>query len=141
MVSLTIACLGFVLVGSAPFGITGIGNEELAVRIGAIAGYLVNGALVVICLLKGKYRTALFGIFVPAVSLVGTVRLARPSSRWAKRLYGPERTARATERHVRFDARWDPVWDRFSNLIGGKPSEPDPGPVAPDGARPTGQPT
>ena len=126
MVSLTIACLGFVLVGSAPFGINGIGNAELAVRIGAIAGYAVNGGLVALCLLKGKYRTALFGIFVPAVSLVGALRLGRPTSRWAKRFYGPERVARATRRHLRFDARWDPVWDWFSNLIGGKPSEPDP---------------
>jgi hypothetical protein len=131
MVSLTIAVLGFVLVGSAPFGITGIGDGELAVRIGAIASYAVNGALVVVCLLKGKYRTALFGIFVPAVSLVGAVRLGRPASRWAKRFYGPERAAQATVRHEKFDARWDPVWDWFSNLIGGKPSEPDPPPTPP----------
>jgi hypothetical protein len=130
MVSLTIACLGFVLVGSAPFGITGIGQVELTVRIGAIAGYAVNGALVVGCLLKGKYRTGLFGIFVPAVSLIGAVRLARPTSRWAKRFYDDKRVERATLRHQKFDARWDPVWDWFSNLIGGKPSEPDPTPAS-----------
>jgi hypothetical protein len=126
MVSLTIACLGFVLVGSAPFGISGLGQAELTVRIGAIAGYCVNGVFVVACILKGKYRTALFGIFVPAVAAVGALRLGRPGSRWAKRFYGPERTATSVERHVRFDARWDPVWDRFSNFIGGAPSQPDP---------------
>jgi hypothetical protein len=134
MVSLTVACLGFVLVGSSPLGISGMGQAELTVRIGAIAGYVVNGGLVLCCLSKGKYRTALFGIFVPLVSLVGAVRLGRPQSRWAKRFYGAERRQRATERHERFDARWDPVWDWFSNLIGGKPSLPDPvapGPVAP----------
>jgi hypothetical protein len=36
--------------------------------------------------------------------------------------------ARATARHEKFDARWEPVWDWFSNLIGGKPSEPEPDP-------------
>jgi hypothetical protein len=136
MVSLTVAVIGFVLVGSSPFGISDIGNAELTVRIGAIAGYAVNGVLVVICVLKGKYRTGLFGIFVPAVSLVGSLRLARPESRWAKRFYGPERIERATARHRSFDARWDPVWDWFSNLIGGTPSQPDPDPGPQPGAKP-----
>jgi hypothetical protein len=126
MVSLTVACLGFVLVGSSPFGISDLGGAELTVRLGAIVGYVINGVLVLLCLAKGKYRTALFGIFVPLVSLIGAIRLGRPGSRWAKRFYGPEREAKSTERHVKFDARWDPVWDTFSNIIGGKPSEPDP---------------
>ena len=129
MVSLTIAVLGFVLVGSAPFGIKGIGTAELARPDRCHRGVRRQRRLVVVCLLKGKYRTALFGIFVPAVSLVGALRLGRPASRWAKRFYGAERMTRATARHQKFDARWEPVWDGFSNLIGGKPSEPDPPPT------------
>lgn len=130
MVSLTVACLGFVLVGSSPFGISGIGTTELGLRLGAVVGYVVNAGLVAVCVVKGKYRTALFGIFVPTVSVVGAVRLGRPTSRWARRFYSPARRQRAEARHQRFDARWDPVWDWFSNLVGGRPSEPDPVPGA-----------
>jgi hypothetical protein len=82
---------------------------------------------------KGKCRVALFGIFVPLASVVGALRLARPQSRWAGRFYGDGRRGEATARHENFDARWDPVWDWFSNLIGGEPSQPDPVHAAPPG--------
>lgn len=55
-------------------------------------------ALSVACLLKGKLMTAVVGLFVPAVALVGTLRLAKPGSRWARR-YDPPRLARARERY------------------------------------------
>jgi hypothetical protein len=123
MVSLAFGCLGFTLVGAAPFGVNDMGSAELGVRIGAVAAGAVTLALVVVCVLKGKFRFALFGIFVPPLAWAGALRIARPKSRWATWRYGPERRQRATDRAARFDARWDPILDRLSDAVAGKPSD------------------
>src|ERR1700761_6446709 len=75
-VSLTAACLGLALAGFSPFGIPDIGNIELTLRLTATGLLVIDGILSVICVLKGKYRTALFGVFVPGVALIGAIRLA-----------------------------------------------------------------
>jgi hypothetical protein len=126
MVSLAFACLAFTIVGVAPFGVDRVGSQELATRFGAIAATLVTLGLIVVCVLKGKLRMALFGAFVPFVAWWGALRLARPTSRWARRRYDAARRAKATERTAAFDARWAPLLDRISDLVGGKPSRPDP---------------
>ena len=41
-----------------------------------------------ICFLKGKRFLGIVGLFVPAVALVGAVRLAKPGSRWSRRYEG-----------------------------------------------------
>src|ERR1700744_1101141 len=83
-VSLTAACLGLALAGFSPFGIPDIGNIELTLRLTATGLLVIDGVLAFICVLKGKYRTALFGLFLPLVGATGAVRLARPSSIWAR---------------------------------------------------------
>jgi hypothetical protein len=55
--------------------------------------------LALVCLVKGKRFTAILGIFVPLVALVGAVRLAHPDSLWAHRFY---RGGRLTEARARF---------------------------------------
>ena len=126
MVSLAFGCLGFMLIGLAPFGVNDMGDAELAVRIGADAATALTLAQIIVCVLKGKFKLALFGIFVPPLAWIGALRLARPGSRWARRRYGSRRLERATERAAAFDARWDPVLDRISNFVAGKPSSPGP---------------
>jgi hypothetical protein len=125
-VSLTAACLGLALAGFSPFGITDIGNIELTLRLTASGIFIVDGVLAFICVLKGKYRTALFGLFLPPVGVVGALRLARPSSTWARHRYGGERLERATRRAADFDKRWTPLQTDWENFIGGKPSQPNP---------------
>jgi hypothetical protein len=78
MVSLAFGCLGFTLVGAAPFGVNDMGSAELGVRIGAVAAGAVTLALVVVCVLKGKFRFALFGIFVPPLAWVARGRATVP---------------------------------------------------------------
>ncbi len=128
MVALAMACLGLALLGATPFGVDDVSKSELAVRRDAILAVLVNLAVVIICVIKGKPKMALFGIFIAPIAYVGAIRLARPTSPWARRRYRtrPNKAAKATARAKRFDARWDPLADRFSNLIAGRPSEPDP---------------
>ena len=84
------------------------------------------GVLSFICVLKGKYRTALFGLFLPPVGAVGAARLARPSSIWARHRYRGERLQRATRRAADFDKRWTPLQSDWENFVGGRPSQPNP---------------
>lgn len=123
MVSLAVAAMGFVLVGSVPFGVNSVGDTELSFRTGVVSTTIINVALVVLAVIKGKYKMALVGAFVPVISAIAAVRLARPTSRWARR-YDGAKLAKATERAARFDARWDPIGDRLADLVAGKMEGP-----------------
>jgi hypothetical protein len=90
--------------------------------------------LALICVLKGKYRTALFGLFLPPVGVIGALRLARPSSIWARHRYGGKRLERATRRAADFDQRWAPLQTDWEDFVGGKPSQPNP-PASDDARR------
>jgi hypothetical protein len=121
MVSLTAACLMFALVGVLPYGIEDVGPAELTVRAGLATVSVVHALVVVVCAAKGKYRTALFGWFVPGIAWVGAVRLARPDSMWARHWYRGGKLARAERRAERFDARWNPIGDWLGHLVAGTP--------------------
>jgi hypothetical protein len=125
-VSLTAACLGLALAGFSPFGVTDIDNIELTFRLTATGILVADGVLAFICVLKGKYRTALFGLFLPGVGAIGALRLARPASIWARLRYRGKRLERATRRAADFDRRWAPILVGWEDLIGGKPSKPNP---------------
>jgi hypothetical protein len=125
-VSLTAACLGLALVGFSPFGVKDVGGIELSLRLTATGVLIADGVLSFICVLKGKYRTALFGLFLPPVGLIGALRLARPSSIWARRSYRGKRLERATRRAADFDRHWAPVQTDWEDFLGGRPSQPNP---------------
>jgi hypothetical protein len=125
-VSLTAACLGLALAGFTPFGVPGADAIEISFRLTATGVLTADGVLGVICVLKGKYRTALFGLFLPPVAVIGALRLARPVSIWARHNYRDKRMTRATHRAADFDRRWTPLVSTWENLIGGKPSQPNP---------------
>ena len=64
-----------------------------------------------LAILKGKPLMGLLGVILPPVSIVGFIRLASPTSYWARRFYdsdGPkmarskERFAKIKERHLRW---------------------------------------
>ncbi len=121
VVSLTAAYLGLALTGLSPIGVDNVGDGEFAFRLGAIAAIAAIAALVLACVLKGKYRLAVLALPIPAVALVGASRLARPGSVWASRWYSATRASKAKERTLRFDDRWRPLIDRWDSLIGGVP--------------------
>jgi hypothetical protein len=131
-VSLTAGCLGLALVGFSPFGVNSVDTVELSVRLSATVVLLAGGVLSVVCALKGKYRSALFGLFLLPVAAIGAVRLARPSSIWARRRYGADRLAHAARRAAAFDRRWLPVQTNWENFVGGRPSRPDPPITSPE---------
>jgi hypothetical protein len=140
-VSLVAACLGLALVGFSPVQVADVDSAELSLRISATGVLVIDGGLALVCVLKGKYRSGLFGLFLPPVGFVGAVRLARPNSIWARHYYRGERLERATRRAADFDRRWKPVQAGWEDFIGGRPSQPNPPPSpAPEAAPPGGHP-
>jgi hypothetical protein len=69
----------------------------------------------VICLLKGKLVTGLVGFVVPVLALVGAIRLAKPSSFWARRYYSEKKMAKASGR---FGEKYLARQERIRHLAG-----------------------
>ncbi|MFJ3301865.1 hypothetical protein ACIPSA_01855 [Streptomyces sp. NPDC086549] len=127
VVVLTAALVGLFLAGFAPFGVNDLSQEELQDRGTVILTITANFVCSLVALGKGKARTAIFGVIVPLVALVGAIRLARPGSLWARRFYRnrPRARARSILRSYRHDRRWAGRSRVLQDWIGGKPS-PDP---------------
>ncbi|MGV9255086.1 hypothetical protein [Streptomyces sp. NPDC003697] len=123
VVVLTAALVGLVLAGFTPFGVNDMSQEELQGRGAVISTVVANFALSLVSLSKGKVRLAVFGVIIPAIALVGAVRLARPTSPWARRFYRrrPRARARSSLRAYRHDRRWEGPRRTFQDWIGGKP--------------------
>ena len=109
---------GLIVLGAAPFDAPHNASSVDTLIIAVVTDVL----LAVLAILKGKRLVALMGIFVPAVSLVGTVRLASPDSRWARRFYDPggRKLARSRARWERISARRR----RVADAIAGAPEGP-----------------
>lgn len=131
---------GLLLVTSSPFQLDK--DEDPGSPKGiAFTIIAINLFLAATTLLKGKVFTGISGIFIPPIALVGAIRLAKPYSPWAHRLYEAEKakTGRARNRRsrklerawVRYETGWS---GRFENwlidVVGGKPH------VRPDGDSP-----
>src|SRR5690606_37165195 len=112
---------GLVVLGVQPWGM-----DESGSIVGTGLWVVVTLLLVGITFMKGRILLALLGIFVMPLAAWGTLRLAKPTSPFAKR-YGPGKLARSRERY-RPDRPAARLGDRFLDLIGGRPSLPDPPP-------------
>jgi hypothetical protein len=75
-----------------------------------------------VCIAKGKLAAGLIGIVVPIVAIVGAIRLAKPSSVWARRRYSGAKLARAQRR---FGRAYQLRRDRLRDLLGGRPDPAD----------------
>ncbi|MEU0405798.1 hypothetical protein ABZ318_37470 [Streptomyces sp. NPDC006197] len=121
VVVLTAALVGLALSGFSPLGVNDMTTEERQDRTAFILTIALNFLIVLVTLMKGKVRMAVFGILIPFVAIIGAVRLARPGSWWSRRLYGRRHRARARSRirAYRHDKRWTKVRRRLQDLIGG----------------------
>jgi lysyl-tRNA synthetase class 2 len=84
---------------------------------------VLNVCLVTVTFLKGKLKLGLFGIVFAPLSLVGSFRLAKPGSVWARLLYpdNGRRLRRSRQRFASRETRWVGRRQRFYDLIGGAP--------------------
>ncbi|MEV7231130.1 hypothetical protein AB0M79_29545 [Polymorphospora sp. NPDC051019] len=132
-VLVAVAGTGMLLVGTVPFGLSGISDAEASARWLAVAGVVVNLSLSVVTALKGKPWLALLSVAVSLAGLLGAIRLAAPDSPWARRFYRdrPDRRRRATVRA----RQWTRRKNRLVDLLGGPllpTPPPDRHPDAPD---------
>jgi hypothetical protein len=107
---------GMIVVGLAPFDLT---NQEGSIG-SLVVAILIDIALSALAILKGKPLLGLVGIFLPFFSLAGAIRLASPTSPWARRRYRPD-----SHKLNASKARWARVQKRrtwLSDAIGGSPS-------------------
>jgi hypothetical protein len=124
-VFLAVAVFGLLLTGSAPLGVNSVAVDNA--RYAAwnyVFAVLTNAALVLVTLFKGKVWTGLLGIFLPFLALVGAIRLARPTSAWARWRYRPDsrKAGRAIRREARQRARWVRWRHRAEDTLAGRPS-------------------
>ena len=131
MIGLATAVFGFVLLGFSPLGVDELSVDDLEIRVTLLTGVVAHFLLLLVCVLKGKYRSALVGCFVAPVAWWAAIRLARPNSWWGRRYRRPRKIERALRREKKFQTRWDPRWRWVSDLIAGAPSMPDPPPELP----------
>jgi len=109
---------GLVVLGLAPFDLT---NQRSAVT-SIVIVVAIDVLLCVLTILKGKPMLGLIGVFIPPASLLGSIRLAAPTSPWARRRYPADgrKMARSRARFERVRSRRR----RVLNAIGGAPSPP-----------------
>lgn len=109
---------GLIVCGFAPFDL-----RRHAASVGTLIGLVVlDVALAVLAILKGRRLLALIGVFLPAVSLVGAIRLASPNSPWARWRYRP-----ASPKLERAETRWQRAHarrHRLSDALAGSPDRP-----------------
>ncbi len=76
---------------------------------------IIHIGYTVICMLKGKLVTGLVGLPMPIFGLVGAIRVAKPSSFWAKRFYDEKKMAKSEARFAAKDyKRLNKVKDKLA---------------------------
>ncbi|SEJ18985.1 hypothetical protein [Demequina mangrovi] len=113
----SVLALGLLL-GSSPVGVDP--SEQSSAWAFALA-LALHFAVVVLAFLKGKRVLGLIGIVIPIVSLVCAIRLAKPTSYWARRFYKDKKMARARRRYSEvYQRRWDRIRDRIGGAHGSR---------------------
>lgn len=121
-VMIAVALTALVVVGFSPLGVAETRGQEQpgwAVVVTLVA-HLV---FVVVTFLRGKIWVGAVGLVVPFVAFVGALRLARPTSPWARARYAPgsRKARRAEERDARVERRWRRRVRGFGDLVAGRP--------------------
>ena len=126
--------LGAVLLMEAsPVGSTQEEGVDTWLYVVLVAFHLATAG---VSFVKGKLATGLIGIVVPIVALVGAIRLAKPTSVWARRRYSEKKMNRA---HQRFDDDYSRRRERLRDLIGGTVQAQDDRPGESPKPTPAGQ--
>jgi hypothetical protein len=114
VIAITIAA--FIAIGAAPLSPEGTAN---GVQLAVVVDIAINLALSIITFLKGKPMLGVMSIFLLPCGVVGAIRLAKPDSYWARRMYAhkPDKLARAEKRFgPDYVAKWNGLKDRLGGL-------------------------
>ena len=123
-----VAVTGLLLLGARPDSIVNPSdfrdNPNPWVRLALVVSALISLAIAGVVIAKGKIWTALFGLFISPMLLVGAIRLSRPGAPWARWRYQdkPKRMTRAVEREKRYRRPLIRAKIYVQDLVAGKPS-------------------
>jgi hypothetical protein len=106
-----------ILIGGADFVTGAIGTAAWWSSIGVV---MITLGFSVVALLKGKTMTGIIGVFFALAGVIGAIRLAKPTSWWARRRYAPA-SKKAGKSARRFGAAYEHRWNRLRDLVGGAP--------------------
>jgi lysyl-tRNA synthetase class 2 len=111
------------LSGLLLMGVTPLSGLEDVFGVALTLAVVINLFFVIIAGLKGKLYLTIFGLFVPAVAMIGAIRLAEPTSIWAHRYYkrGGKKMKRSLKRYQHYEEVWSPRKHKVWDIIGGKP--------------------
>ncbi len=130
-VFVAIGVTALLIIGVSPVGVKSVADyHHLPGSPGAVISLVLIVAVLFvlagITLLKGKIWTALLGLFVPLVFIVGAIRLGRPESPWAHWRYAarPAKLARAMRREQRWRQPVVHAKIRIQDLLAGRPDQP-----------------
>jgi hypothetical protein len=129
-VFVAVAVAGLLMLGFNPLSIFDVGiwrdADSTLARVSVILLAVINLALAVIVLLKGKLWTGLLGMFFTPLLLVGAIRLARPHAPWARWHYQdkPNKMRRSLrrERYLRRPFVQADLW--LQHVLAGEPRFP-----------------
>lgn len=126
-VFIAIALTGLLLSDFTPLG---LGDLSSGISWQASLAVLLNLCFVLIAIRKGKAVIGAVGVMVPFIALFAALRLAKPSSPWARSRYaaGSKKMLRAQRR---FGPAYQARWNRVRDLVGRMTAIPA------DGATPT----
>jgi hypothetical protein len=123
-VVLAAAVIGLLVLGALPFGVESVGTAATAGRAAFLVTIAIGGVLSAVALLKGRLWLGVLGLLFPLLALIGTLRLARPNSPWARWRYRPgsRKSARAAARARSHEVRWRRLKYRIFDAVAGRPT-------------------
>jgi hypothetical protein len=122
LVVLLVAAL--LVLGNSPFGVT---DADTVPRYVAAAVISANVLVAALAVLKGKFAVAVLSVFVFLVGVISALRLAKPTSLWARWFYTPGgRKATRARRRYGEESTLNRVLQRFEDVLGGAPHLPSP---------------
>jgi hypothetical protein len=119
---IAVAFMGLILVGGVSFDVAAPGPFDVIATVVAVIALL---AISMICFLKQRVFHGAMGLLVPLVGIYGAVRIAKPSSPWARRFYGARRPGKQAKAAHRFrsDRRTEHLKEQFRDAVGGVTGE------------------
>lgn len=130
-VFVAVGVTALLLIGANPVGVRSVADyHHMPGSPGAVLTLIATVSflclLAGVTLLKGKVWTALLGVFVPPLFVVGAIRLGRPGSPWARWRYRerPGKLARATRREEHLRLPVIRLKIRLQDLLTGKHDQP-----------------
>ena len=121
-VFIAVVITGLFAVGATPFDQT---SSSSAIRDAFVVSTAINLVFTVIVILKGKPVMGILSLVLPTLGLIGAIRLAKPTSPWARWRY-PDGSAKLERARKRFGPAYEARWNRVRDLIGGRPDAVQP---------------